>query len=168
MKISKKSIFTSLCALALVVGVAVFVPSDSAMAQIGDIQDGVNSIGGGEAPSFMGLVRNGVNALLFLIGAVSVVMIIYGGFKYVTSAGDTSAVSSAKNTILYAVVGLVVALAAYAIASFVIGAINGSSASTEAGRATGNAARDAADAAIDGVNNRPSQPSPYGSDGPNP
>jgi hypothetical protein cdiviTM7_00647 len=58
--------------------------------------------------------------LLFLLGAVCVIMIIVGGFRYVTSNGDQSAVKAAKDTILYAVVGLIVAIAAYAIASFVV------------------------------------------------
>lgn len=61
-----------------------------------------------------------VNVLLFIIGAVSVIMIIFGGFRYVTSGGDSGGVTSAKNTILYAVVGLVVAVLAYAIVNFVL------------------------------------------------
>ena len=61
-----------------------------------------------------------VNVLLFVIGGVSVIMIVVGGLRYVISNGESSAVSSAKNTILYAVVGLVIALFAYAIVNFVI------------------------------------------------
>lgn len=56
----------------------------------------------------------------YIIGAVSVLMIIIGGIRYVTSNGDQSAITSAKNTILYAVIGLIVAILAYAIVSFVI------------------------------------------------
>ena len=66
---------------------------------------------------------NIVNTIIFLIGSVAVIMIIVGGLKYVTSAGDSSAVSGAKNTILYAVVGLVVAAMAYAIVNFVLSRI---------------------------------------------
>ena len=47
-------------------------------------------------------------------------MIIIGGFRYVTSQGDQTQMQSAKNTILYAVIGLIVAIAAYAIVSFVV------------------------------------------------
>jgi uncharacterized membrane protein YjfL (UPF0719 family) len=61
-----------------------------------------------------------INLLLFIIGAVSVIMIILGGLRYVLSNGDSSQVTSAKNTILYAVIGLVVALLAYAIVNFVV------------------------------------------------
>lgn len=60
------------------------------------------------------------NAALFLIGAVSVIMLIYGGIRYTISGGDSSAITAAKNTILYAIVGIVVALLAYAIVNFVV------------------------------------------------
>lgn len=62
-----------------------------------------------------------VNTLLFILGAISVVMIIIGGIMYTTSGGDSGAVSKAKNTILYAVIGLVVAFLAYAIVNWVVG-----------------------------------------------
>lgn len=58
--------------------------------------------------------------LLFIIGAVSVIMLIIGGIRYTISQGDSSAITSAKNTILYAIVGLVVAILAYAAVSFII------------------------------------------------
>lgn len=60
------------------------------------------------------------NVLLFIIGAVSVIMLIIGGFRYVTSQGDQTQVQSAKNTILYSIVGIVVAILAYAAVNFVI------------------------------------------------
>ena len=66
------------------------------------------------------LFRTVTNVLLFLIGAVSVIMLIIGGLRYVLSNGDSSQVTNAKNTILYAVIGIVVALLAYAIVNFVI------------------------------------------------
>lgn len=117
----KKSILKATLFIALSAGsLALAAPGHSVIAQSDDIQKGVNSISDGPAPSFMSIVTNGVNTFLFIIGAIAVLMIIYGGFKYVTSAGDSTALSSAKNTILYAVVGLVVAIAAYAIASFVV------------------------------------------------
>lgn len=67
-------------------------------------------------------IQNVVNVLLFVLGAISVIMIVIGGIRYTLSNGDSSAISGAKNTILYAVVGLVVALLAYAIVNFVLGA----------------------------------------------
>jgi hypothetical protein len=63
---------------------------------------------------------NGVaNLLIFLVGSVSVIMIIIGGLRYVISNGDQKQIESAKNTILYAVIGIVVAIASYAIVNFV-------------------------------------------------
>src|SRR5680860_1628636 len=50
------------------------------------------------------------NTLLFIIGAIAVLMLIYGGIRYTISGGDTKAVTDAKNTILYAIVGIVVAI----------------------------------------------------------
>lgn len=68
----------------------------------------------------MGILNTIISVALGLIGFLAVVMIIYGGFQYVMSAGDSGKVKSAKNTILYGIVGLVVALLAYAIINFVI------------------------------------------------
>jgi hypothetical protein len=59
------------------------------------------------------------DALIFLVGAVSVIMIIVGGLRYVISNGDSKQISAAKDTILYSVIGIVVAIAAFAIVNFV-------------------------------------------------
>ncbi|MAU33659.1 hypothetical protein CL689_00920 [Candidatus Saccharibacteria bacterium] len=61
-----------------------------------------------------------VNTLLFIVGVISVIMIIIGGIRYTTSGGDTGAVTSAKNTILYAVIGLIVSFIAFAVVNWVI------------------------------------------------
>lgn len=68
-----------------------------------------------------GIFNNIVNTLIFVIGAAAVIMIIIGGFRYVVSNGDSGSITTAKNTILYAVVGLVVAIMSYAIVNFIIG-----------------------------------------------
>lgn len=65
-------------------------------------------------------VTNVINILLYVIGVISVIMIVVGGIKYSLSNGDSSAITSAKNTIMYAVIGLVVAIMAFAIVNFVI------------------------------------------------
>ncbi len=59
------------------------------------------------------------NILIYLVGAISVLMLIYGGLRYVTSTGDSARVKGAKDTIVYAIIGIVVALLAYAIVGFV-------------------------------------------------
>lgn len=61
------------------------------------------------------------NVMLFLVGAISVIMVVVGGLRYVISGGNTTNVGAAKNTILYAIVGLIISLLAYAIINFVIG-----------------------------------------------
>lgn len=104
---------------------------DRIFAQTRKIEEGLNEIGAGDAPALELTLGTIVDIFLFLIGAVAVVMLVYGGFRYATSAGDTSAVSSAKNTILYAVVGIVIAVSAYAISDFVIDTFSGSNAAED-------------------------------------
>lgn len=71
--------------------------------------------------SATGMIRIVVNTLLFLLGMVAVVMIVVGGIRYTTSMGDSAKVKAAKDTILYSVVGLVVAILSFAIVNFVLG-----------------------------------------------
>jgi hypothetical protein len=68
-----------------------------------------------------GLFTSVTSILLFIVGAISVIMIIVGALRYVLSAGDGKNTAAAKDTILYAIVGLVIALSAYAIITFVTG-----------------------------------------------
>ena len=74
--------------------------------------------------SITGLFHSVTSILLFLIGAIAVIMIIVGALRYVLSAGDGKNTAAAKDTILYAIIGLVIALSAYAIISFVTGHVN--------------------------------------------
>lgn len=66
------------------------------------------------------LLTNVVNLLLTVIGIIAVIMIIIGGIRYTTSAGDSSQINSAKDTIIYAIVGLVIAILSFAIVNFVL------------------------------------------------
>ena len=68
-----------------------------------------------------GPVQAIISTLLFAIGVIAVIMIIIGGIRYTLSNGDASQIKSAKDTILYAVIGLIVAMLAYAIVNFVVG-----------------------------------------------
>lgn len=68
-------------------------------------------------------VGNLMDVLIWIVGVAAVIMIIVGGVKYITSGGDANKLTSAKNTILYSVVGLVVALFAYAIVTWIIGGL---------------------------------------------
>ena len=82
----------------------------------------VSDLGGGGMVnnSIEGVVKNVINVAMSVLGVVSVIMLIYGGYNYTTSGGDASKVTKAKNTILYAVIGLIIALLALAIVNFVL------------------------------------------------
>jgi hypothetical protein len=114
-------------ALIALFGVLAFVPAEStyaagALDQICS-QTGQNDSNvacqnrGDDAGSFIGTI---IDVLIFVIAAVAVVMIIYGGILFTTSAGNANLVKRAKDTITYSVVGLVVAVLAYAIVHWVL------------------------------------------------
>lgn len=65
-------------------------------------------------------ITNIINILSVVVGIAAVIMLIVGGFRYVTSGGKQESITSAKNTILYAVIGLVVVALAQVIARFVL------------------------------------------------
>ncbi len=70
-------------------------------------------------------VKHVVNILSAVVGIVAVVMIIFGGFRYVTSGGNDSSVTSAKNTILYAIIGLVIVALSQVLVHFTIRNLSG-------------------------------------------
>lgn len=85
------------------------------------VNDGLQATGGTSSKTNINdIIKTVVNVLLFIIASISVIMIIIGGIKYTISQGDSSAITTAKNTILYAVIGLMVAIFAYAIVNFVV------------------------------------------------
>lgn len=129
-----KTMLASLLVIPMIaLGVGLLIPS-SAFAQTAGTNCDTSNLsatsgadcakGNGQSETLFGgtdsLFTKITNAALFLIGAVSVIMLIYGGIRYTISGGDSGAVTSAKNTILYAIVGIVVALLAYAIVNFVL------------------------------------------------
>lgn len=83
-------------------------------------KDGLRQVGGENGLTIGDIVTKVINFLLFAVGLVAVIMIIYGAIQYTTSAGDTAKITTAKNTILYAIVGLIVAIIAYSLVNFVI------------------------------------------------
>lgn len=82
--------------------------------------DSTSFVCGNEDDDIKTYIKNGVNILLYILGAIAVIMIILSGIYYTISGGDTGATTKAKNTLLYAVIGLVVALTAFAIVNFVL------------------------------------------------
>lgn len=70
-----------------------------------------------------GVFRQVTNVILYIVGIIAVIMLIIGGIKYVVSGGDAKKVTDAKNTVLYAIIGLVICFLAFAIVNFVIAAL---------------------------------------------
>jgi hypothetical protein len=67
------------------------------------------------------LIKTAINILSWVAGIIAIIMLIVGGLKYITSAGESNNVNSAKNTILYAIIGLVIVFFTQVIIRFVIG-----------------------------------------------
>lgn len=74
-----------------------------------------------ESTDLQGNVQTILNAVIGVLGIIAVIVIIIGGVKYMTSSGDSGKVKTAKDTILYGVIGLVICVLAFAIVNFVIG-----------------------------------------------
>lgn len=120
-------------AFALVMGLAFVAPQPASAADAVGCPGGNSIEGGIEAGAACAKPSTGANTLfgddsvfkavtdimLFLIGAISVIMLIVGGIQYVMSGGEQAKVTGAKNTILYAIIGIVVAFLAYAAVGFV-------------------------------------------------
>lgn len=99
------------------------IATGSASAQFADeARDGITDTGGvqgdGDIPT---LLQTIVNTLLFLVGATSVIMLVIAGLRFVFSQGDQQQAASARNTILYSLIGLAVAVLAWAIVNYVLG-----------------------------------------------
>lgn len=110
----------------------------TSMAMCNSIQSGINSgingaTGGGSnsvtcgtnsnatvSGGIQNIAAEAVNVFSIIVGVVAVIMIIYGGFKYITSGGDSNHVSSAKNTLIYAIVGLIIVALAQLIVHYVL------------------------------------------------
>lgn len=88
------------------------------------IQSGADCARGNSQPGQLfgdgSVFKRITDILLFLVGAIAVIMLIIGGIRYVVSGGDQTQVTAAKNTILYAIIGIVVAVLAYAAIDFVL------------------------------------------------
>jgi hypothetical protein len=92
----------------------------------GTARDIVDNVTGGNIPDATtgtdATLRTILAVVFFFAGFVSLIFIIWGGFQYVKSQGDPQATAQAKNTILYAIVGLFIALSAFTIVNITLGA----------------------------------------------
>jgi hypothetical protein len=117
-------------ALALAVSVSAQADIQDAVCQGGDklvippggtVADGTcQRIAGGQDQGFNALLTKIINIISVIVGVVAVIMIIYGGFRYLTSAGSAEKVTAAKNTILYGLIGLIIVALAQVIVRFVL------------------------------------------------
>lgn len=117
---------TILTSLVLVAPSRIYADAKSdACAGIGAVNgtNGCQSPAGSPQPEK--IVATIVNILSVVVGVIAVIMIIIAGFKFVTSGGDSTAVSSARNTIIYAAVGLIIVALAQIIVHFVLNRISG-------------------------------------------
>jgi hypothetical protein len=106
-------------------GVASANIKDSLCTGVNNAASGTTSPGCGTAGTsgstdLSGIASKIVNIFSIIVGIVAVLMIIYGGFKYITSGGDSGNVSGAKNTLIYAIIGLIIVALAQIIVHFVI------------------------------------------------
>lgn len=122
-----KKKFTIIAAAFAFAATALFVPVVPVEAQSA-VENGINAAKGDGVPQQLfggegSIFTTIVNVMLFIIGAICVIMLIWGGIRYTTSAGNSTAVTSAKNTIMYAIIGLVIAFLAFALVNWVLVAI---------------------------------------------
>ena len=126
------SIFTT---LVISLGV-LFAASAPAFAQTADIQKGLcaganlqvtDNLSGPSVcnnsdanKKITNIVHTIINLFSAIVGIVAVIMIIVGGFRYITSGGNDASVTSAKNTLLYAIIGLVIVALAQIIVRFTL------------------------------------------------
>ncbi len=78
-------------------------------------------------------IKDILNTVYLYVGIIATIVIIIGGVMYITSQGDAAKLVKAKNVIIYATVGLIVTLVAFAITAFITGAISGSNTTTPTG-----------------------------------
>lgn len=69
------------------------------------------------------IIQTALSIVFVIIGAIAVMMVVIGGIKYAASQGDPQAVSKAKGTIIYAIIGLVISIMATVIVGFVFGRV---------------------------------------------
>ncbi len=131
--------FIAFVAIAVIMGVSV-VPvgaQESSEAKKAVCQGLGGAVGGTDecedpsgSASLDSTIKNVINILSLVVGVIAVIMVIVGGLKYVASQGDSGGVTSAKNTVIYAIVGLVIVALAQVIVRFMAGRVTDSTSTT--------------------------------------
>lgn len=102
---------------------AAFIPGVAKAVEVIDTNTIPEAVKGG--PTVNQLLTNIINILIYVAGIASVIVIIIGGIMYIVSGGNESNTKRAKDAILYAVIGLIISLAAFAIVNYVLGGLGG-------------------------------------------
>lgn len=114
--------------LQIVTGICTMVTLCAGKAMALTVQEGAEAARADGMPENLvgvdGVFTRITNTVLYVVGAISVLMLIWGGLRYIISGGDSKKITDAKNTILYALLGLIIAFFAYAIVNFVLNAIS--------------------------------------------
>ena len=120
-QISKAKVLAAVMCLAMVfaavspVSLPVYADSRDEAQNGAKLVDG----GGSTKQDLPDIITTIINVMLFIAAALAVIMIIYGGIRYITAHGDEKQVKVAKDTIVYSVAGLIIAILAYALVTFI-------------------------------------------------
>lgn len=123
----KRLVLLAVVLFGTVLGGVAFIPSTVlASTPQDEICQGVGTVTGAGCDSGIslgGVVRNVINVFSVIIGILAVIMIMVAGFKYITAGGEASNITSAKNTLVYAIVGLIIAALSQFIVQFVLDSV---------------------------------------------
>lgn len=126
-----KKISKYLLSLAILSLLVLPILSLPALAQSSDpygtsqVNAGVNGALGGQGQDLRTVIGRIINLVLSFLGVIAVVIILMGGFKWMTAAGNEDKVSEARKLLVAGIIGLVIILAAWAVSTYVLGAISG-------------------------------------------
>lgn len=120
-QISKAKVLAAVMCLAMVFTAASLVSLPVYADSRDEAQNGAKLVDGGSGSNqnLPDIITTIINVMLFIAAALAVIMIIYGGIRYITAHGDEKQVKVAKDTIVYSVAGLIIAILAYALITFI-------------------------------------------------
>lgn len=133
MALVNRTSLKGLAAASGAVAIAVLTPLSASALSLMDVINGDYRGQGQPTELFDGgaaIIPRLINLMLFIVGILAVIMLIWGGIRYVISGGAADKVKDAKNTILYAIVGLIVAILGYALVNWVISIVGSGSSGT--------------------------------------
>lgn len=112
-----------LLAIVGIIGAVTVIPAQVSAVTVFDNCSGANqdtAVCKSTGDSATNMITIIINTLLTVLGMISVIMIVIGGIRYTTANGDPGTLKTARETIIYSVVGLIVAMLAFAIVNFVV------------------------------------------------